>query len=165
LDDVSGLAMRLTGARGEAQSVPYQGQKRIRSMNPGRVRPEDNNPEKGVIMSEGKLLKKSRNAVKHRHQSHVVPREALAHLPLRRVHRRLAALEQRPTDREPPREERRNGPVPAEVLRPKRRRLPRNNALLQVVDLVRQCSSPVKGANAGGRNIVKAAPRLPAPGR
>jgi hypothetical protein len=57
MDEVSGLAMRRTGARGEAQSVPCQVQKEIRSMNPGRVRPEDNNPEKRVIASDWKLLK------------------------------------------------------------------------------------------------------------
>jgi hypothetical protein len=76
-----------------------------------------------------------------------------------------AALEQRPPDRELPREERRNGLVRTEVLGPKRRRLPRNNALLQVVDLVRQRSRRVEGVNAGDRNVVKEAPRPPAPGR
>jgi hypothetical protein len=57
LDKVSDLAMILTGARGEIESVPCQDQKGIRSMNPRSVRSEDNNPEKGLIASEGKLLK------------------------------------------------------------------------------------------------------------
>jgi hypothetical protein len=53
LGGIGGLAMTLTGARGEIQSVPCQGQKGIRWMNPGQVRSEDNGPEKGVIASEG----------------------------------------------------------------------------------------------------------------
>jgi hypothetical protein len=39
------------------------------------------------------------HAVEHPRQGCAVPHEALAHLPLRRVHRRLAALEQRAPER------------------------------------------------------------------
>jgi hypothetical protein len=49
--------------------------------------------------------------------------------------------------------------VRAEVIRLDGRSLPRSKELLYVVDLFRQHRRPIEGVNAGGRNVVNAAPR------